>query len=117
MPIEDRVDDEDLAPEPVDVTAVLDAAIAAPDSARMIEGLAPSSPEYNAMRRAYAETRVMATTVPAARVRPERASAEGAAANEKRQRQLVINLERLRWLPRQMPRDRSSSMRRSRGCS
>ena len=106
MPIEDRVDDEDLAPEPVDVTAVLDAAIAAPNSAKMIEALA--RPPRNTMQCGgpTRNTRVMATTVPAARVRPERASAEGAAANEKRQRQLVINLERLRWLPRQMPRDR-----------
>ena len=32
MPIEDRLDDEDLTPEPVDVVAVLDAALASPES-------------------------------------------------------------------------------------
>ena len=57
MPIEDRADDEDLTPEPVDVVAVLDAAIANPDPPKLIEALAPSSPEYLAMRRAYAEYR------------------------------------------------------------
>ena len=45
MPIEQRLDDEDLTPEPVDVVAVLDAAIADPDPAKMIEALAPSSEE------------------------------------------------------------------------
>ena len=59
MPIEDRADDEDLTPEPVDVVAVLDAAIANPNPPKLIEALAPSSPEYVAMRRAYAEYRAV----------------------------------------------------------
>ena len=103
MPIEDRADDEDLAPEPVDVVAVLDAAVASPDPAKIIEALAPATPEYVAMRRAYADYRAMPS-------RPRRVAAErrfeGAALPEKRVRQLAINLERLRWLPRHMPRDR-----------
>ena len=53
-------DDEDLTPEPVDVVAVLDAALANPDPPKLIEALAPSSPEYVAMRRAYAEYRAVA---------------------------------------------------------
>ena len=101
MPIEDRADDEDLVPEPVDVAAVLDAAVVSPDPAGIIEALAPVTPEYVALRRAYADTRALA-----AAPSPIRGRSEGAAVPEKRLRQLVINLERLRWLPRHMPPDR-----------
>lgn len=106
MPIEERTDDEDLTPEPVDVVAVLDTAIADPDPARLIEALAPSSPEYQVMRRAYAEYRAIAAGAPAAQNKPDRRYAERAATAEKRARQLAINLERLRWLPRHIARDR-----------
>jgi L,D-transpeptidase YcbB len=104
MPIEDRADDEDLTPEPVDIIAVLDAALTDSDPAKVIEALAPSSLEYRAMRRAYAESRAIATS--SARNKPDRGSIETAATADRRARQLVINLERLRWLPRHMPRDR-----------
>ena len=57
MPIEDRADDEDLTPEPLDVVAVLDAAIVGSDPPKLIEALAPSSTEYLMLRRAYAEYR------------------------------------------------------------
>ena len=102
LPIEERTDDEDLQPEPVDIVAVIDAAIAAPDPGKVIEALAPTSPEYSAMRRAYAEYRAVVGGSPnkIQRLVPERPGAE------RRVRQLVVNLERLRWLPRQMPRDR-----------
>ena len=63
MPIEERPDDEDLTPEPVDIVAVIDAAIAAPDPAKVIEAL-PLSAEYKAMRRAYAEYRAIARSAP-----------------------------------------------------
>ena len=106
MPIEERADDEDLTPEPVDVVTVLGAAIADRDPAKAIEALAPSSSEYRAMRRAYAEYRTIAAGIPAARNQPERGSADKAATAERRARQLVVNLERLRWLPRHMPQDR-----------
>jgi L,D-transpeptidase YcbB len=111
MPIESRVDDEDLIPEPVDIVGVLDAAIASPNPARLIEALAPSSPEYSAMRRTYAEYRAMLETgspvnASDARKKPERRPTEGRAAAEKRVRQLAINLERLRWLTRIIPPDR-----------
>jgi murein L,D-transpeptidase YcbB/YkuD len=44
MPVERRSDDETLTPEPIDVTAVLDAAIVSPDPAAVIEALAPTTP-------------------------------------------------------------------------
>lgn len=106
LPIEDRLDDEDLTPEPVDVAAVLDTAIADADPAKVIEALAPPSPEYGVMRRAYAEYQAIAAGARAVRTKPERASPERAAAAERRVRQLAVNLERLRWLPRRMPADR-----------
>jgi len=106
MPIEERMDDEDLTPEPVDIVAVIDSAIAAPDPAKVIEALAPVSAEYEAMRRAYAEYRAIALGAPGVRAKTVRTSPDRAAAAEQRVRQLVVNLERLRWLPRQIPRDR-----------
>ncbi len=106
MPIEERMDDEDLTPEPVDIVAVIDAAIAAPDPVKVIEALAPVSAEYETMRRAYAEYRAIALGTQSLRTKTGRPSLERAAAAEPRMRQLVVNLERLRWLPRQMPRDR-----------
>jgi murein L,D-transpeptidase YcbB/YkuD len=107
MPIEDRADDEDLTPEPVDIVAALDTAISDPDPARVIEGLAPSSPEYTTLRRAYADYRSIAQAGgrvrnPGARNRLDPTPVTA----EKRARQLAINLERLRWLPRRMPPDR-----------
>jgi murein L,D-transpeptidase YcbB/YkuD len=111
MPIESRADDEDLIPEPVDIVGVLDAAMANPNPSQLIESLAPSSPEYIAMRRAYADYRAMLETgspvnASDARKKPERRLTEGRAAAEKRVRQLAVNLERLRWLPRIIPPDR-----------
>ncbi|MBV8935239.1 MAG: L,D-transpeptidase family protein [Alphaproteobacteria bacterium] len=105
LPIEERTDDEDLQPEPVDIVAVIDAAIAAPDPGKAVEALAPTSPEYSAMRRAYAEYRALAGGVQGARNKVQRTIPERPVV-ERRLRQLVVNLERLRWLPRQMPRDR-----------
>jgi L,D-transpeptidase YcbB len=106
MPIEERADDEDLIPEPVDIAAVLDAAIDAPDPAAAIEALAPSSAEYLAMRRAYAEYRAVAAGARTVRSKSERLSSQRTAVAERRARQLAVNLERLRWLPRRMPQDR-----------
>jgi L,D-transpeptidase YcbB len=105
MPIEDRADDEDLTPEPLDVVAVLDAAIASPDPPKLIEALAPSSTEYLTLRRAYAEYRTGAEPG-STRASEGGASAERRAAAGRRARQLAVNLERLRWLPRRIPSDR-----------
>jgi murein L,D-transpeptidase YcbB/YkuD len=111
MAIEYRVDDEDLAPEPVDIVGVLDAAITSPNPAQLIDALAPASAEYRAMRRAYAEQRAMLETGSPmhssdARKKPERKPIEARATTEKRLQQLAVNLERLRWLPRVIPPDR-----------
>jgi murein L,D-transpeptidase YcbB/YkuD len=105
VPVEERLDDEDLTPEPVDIVTVLDAAMADPDPAQVVEALAPSSPEYNLMRRAYREYRALAAPVaPGAPRKLERMPGRAVAA--KRAQQLAVNLERLRWLPRRMPADR-----------
>jgi L,D-transpeptidase YcbB len=104
MPIEDRADDEDLTAEPVDIVSLLDATMESPDPAKMFEALAPATPEYAIMRRAYAEYR--AAQASDGRRKPERGWAISPAAAERRARQLVINLERLRWLPRHIPSDR-----------
>jgi L,D-transpeptidase YcbB len=111
MPIEDRADDEDLTPEPVDIVEVLEAAIASPNPAQLIEALAPSSPAYLALRRAYAENRAVSEggiqmRGSDARKKPERGVAESRSAAQRRMRQLAVNLERLRWLPRHIPADR-----------
>ena len=106
LPIEERMDDEDLTPEPVDIVAVIDAAVAAPDPATVIEALAPVSAEYETMRRAYAEYRATPGGTQGMRNKTVRTPPERAGAAEQRMRQLVVNLERLRWLPRQIPHDR-----------
>jgi L,D-transpeptidase YcbB len=81
--VERRRDDETLTPEPVDVAAVLDAAIGSPDPAAVIEGLAPATPTYRMLRKALQDK--TATT---------------------RLREIKVNLERERWLPRPLPADR-----------
>jgi murein L,D-transpeptidase YcbB/YkuD len=90
VPIENRLDDEDLTPEPVDVVAALQQALGQPDPAAAIEALAPRLPAYRALRQA---------------LQSQRATAAG-DANEHRRRDIEVNLERLRWLPRQLPADR-----------
>jgi L,D-transpeptidase YcbB len=90
LPIEDRLDDEDLTPASVDIPAVVGKAIDSPDPAAVITALAPNSPAYQALRRALA--------------------AEPAAPEDRRaaarRRTIEVNLERLRWLPRPLPPDR-----------
>ena len=105
MPIEDRADDEDLTPEPIDVVAVLDAAIASPDPPKLIDALAPSSTEYLTLRRAYVESRAVAEGG-SVQASDGGVSAERHAGAERRARRLAVNLERLRWLPRLVPSDR-----------
>jgi murein L,D-transpeptidase YcbB/YkuD len=159
LPSDARTDDEDLTPEPVDVVATLDAALTSANPEANIEALAPKSPEYAALRRAYESYRAMAKAggwphVPEAetadrtRLLQKRLAIEGFlpagyATNtfdeptiqalrkfqeshglnpdgkpgnstlielnvpaDMRVRQIAINLERLRWLPRQIPTDR-----------
>ena len=93
VPVEHRRADEVLAPEPIDVAAVLDEAIDGPDAARAIEALAPATETYKALRQALQ------------RHRPGTAARERAWAN--RLRVIEVNLERQRWLPRPLPARRA----------
>ena len=90
VPVEQRRDDETLTPGPVDVAAALDTAIAAPDPAAAIEALAPTTPTYRALQQAL-------RNVPGG-VRGR--------ASQLRLRQIAVNLERERWLPRHLPPER-----------
>lgn len=101
FPAERRMDDEDLTPEPIDVAAALDGAIASPDPAAAIEALAPNTPSYRALRQALQHYRAGTAAGPQGAQRP---ASDTAGAN--RLRQIEANLERQRWLPRQMPGER-----------
>lgn len=91
LPPGQRKNIEALLPEPVDVTEVLDAALDGPDPVAAIEALAPQSPTYMALRQALQQHQQAN--------RPSRAQAN-------RQRLIEANLERQRWLPRDLPADR-----------
>ncbi len=123
VPIELRMDDEDLTPEPVDVASVLGQAVASADPAAIIEALAPRSPAYTALRRALQSYRAAAAGPESARIAPashgqrdlragpdktpdKAADKTADKTNESRLRDIAVNLERLRWLPRQIPADR-----------
>jgi murein L,D-transpeptidase YcbB/YkuD len=92
VPVEIRRDDETLTPEPIDVAAVLDAAIGSPDPAAVLGELAPATPTYLALRQALQ------------RYRSGARASKKAATN--RLRSIEENLERQRWLPRSLPADR-----------
>lgn len=91
LPPERRRDGEALMPESVDVTEVLDASLDGPDPVAAIEALAPATPSYRALRQAL-----------------QRLPPSGALerAQTTRLRLFEANLERQRWLPRQLPPDR-----------
>ena len=92
VPVERRKDDQILAPEPIDVAAVLDAALDSPDPAAAIEALAPETPTYRALRQALQDLRA--------------GSAGRGTTETTRLRALEVNLERERWLPRRLSPDR-----------
>ena len=116
VPIELRMDDEDLTPEPISVAAALDNALNSPNPAASVEALAPQSPDYAALRRALQSYRSAAMDGAAApagagaggNLQPPGLPADRSAdkTNETRLRQIAVNLERLRWLPRNLPADR-----------
>ena len=93
LPVERRRDDEVLTPGKIEVAAVLDRAIASPDPAAVIEGLAPTTPTYRALRQALYDTRAGLPVGGSKTVTP-------------RLREIAVNLERERWLPRHLPADR-----------
>jgi len=66
VPVEARIGSEALQPEPVDIVAALDAALAASDPAKAIEALAPQTAEYATLQRAYAyyRSKLMGGTAP-----------------------------------------------------
>ena len=92
MPVERRTDDEVLTPEPIDVAAALGVAIDSPDPAAAIEALAPATPTYRALRQALQRYR--------------RVASAGDRVATNRLREIEVNLERQRWLPRRLPADR-----------
>ena len=92
MPVERRRDDEALTPEPIDVAAALNAAIESPEPAAAIEALAPTTPTYRLLRQALQNLH---------EDRPV-----GGKTTTSRLRQIEVNLERERWLPRRLPADR-----------
>jgi murein L,D-transpeptidase YcbB/YkuD len=96
VPPERRGDDQVLAPGPVDVAAALDKAIASPDPAAVIEALAPTTPTYRALRQALHDARAGLPVggPPVGKNAPSRL------------REIEVNLERERWLPRRLPADR-----------
>lgn len=86
-----RTGHEDLSPEPVDVTAVLDASLGKSDPVAVIEGLAPATPTYRTLREA---------------LRHHRSGDIAGTGAAERRHMIEANLERQRWLPRHLPADR-----------
>ena len=112
VPIEARMDDEDLRPQPIDLAATLDNAINSPDPAAAIEALAPHSAAYLVLRRALQSYQSAGADGAAATIGAETPNTRQRQAPavdtspEARLRQIAVNLERLRWLPRVLPADR-----------
>lgn len=92
MPVERRRDDESLTPGPIDVAAVLDAALTSANPGAAIEALAPKTPTYRLLREALQNA--------------QGGISGGGKAATARVRQIEVNLERERWLPRPLPADR-----------
>ncbi|MBO1360917.1 L,D-transpeptidase family protein [Acetobacter sacchari] len=88
--VDHRKDYEALAPEPVDVAAELDRVMDSSDPAAAINALAPTTRDYLILRKALQKCR-----------------ASGARAASTCQHKIAVNLERLRWLPRSLPRNRA----------
>jgi len=97
-----RLDGEALLPDRVDVAAVLDAILDRPNPVRALESLAPATPDYIALREALARARAEGSRPPTGR------AARGAPRLADRLPTIEANLERQRWLPRQLPPDRVS---------
>ncbi|GAB0114680.1 hypothetical protein AcidC75_22040 [Acidisoma sp. C75] len=88
VPVDRRGPGEFLTPQPIDVTLVLDKALASPHPARTIDALAPTTPTYLGLRQALQAYRGLSATP------------------HDRLRKIVVNMERERWLPRPLPADR-----------
>ena len=101
VPADKRTNAEAMAPAPVDLAAVLDEAIDGADPAGVIEALAPQTPTYLGLRLA-----MRGGAWRMARLPRQRSAAVAAVAAAQRQRSIEANLERERWLPRDLPADR-----------
>lgn len=88
VPIDRRGNDEVLTPRPVDVTATLDHALDSPHPAAVILALAPTTPTYKALLLALKRYRA-GDPIPGSSLR-----------------NIEVNLERQRWLPRTLPATR-----------
>jgi murein L,D-transpeptidase YcbB/YkuD len=104
VPPERRRDGEDLAQEPVDVPAALDAVIGSPDPAAALEALAPTTPTYQTLRETLRESR--GRQRPASPVDAKLIASRARMAEADRLRTVEANLERERWLPRRLPAER-----------
>lgn len=93
--VDRRREGQVLAPDPTDVVATLYAAKDRADPAAAIEALAPATPTYRALRQALRGQRGGGPV-----------SLVGGRAGAARLRTIEANLERQRWLPRQLPPDR-----------
>ena len=103
VPPEERPGTWALTPGPVDVIAAVGKALADPNPAQAIVALAPQTPEYLALQRAYAAARAPApVTQPVGRGQ-RAAVTPGPSVQVK---ELAVALERQRWLPRQLPATR-----------
>lgn len=102
VPPEERPGTWALTPGAVDTVAAVDKALAEPDPARAIEALAPQTPEYAALQRAYAQALAPAPVAPP-RGRRVAMQPPGPSAQLK---ELAVALERQRWLPRHLPATR-----------
>lgn len=119
VPAERRHDSEALLPDRVDVAAVLDAILDRPDPVGALESLAPATPDYMALRQALARARAGdapqrgrqqhgagAMARAGGPARGGRGARATPAATTDRLLAIEANLERQRWLPRQLPAER-----------
>lgn len=95
VPADRRTAAEAMAPETVDLAAALSQAIDSEDPVVALEGLAPQTQTYLGLRLAMRGRMLRAPRLP-----------RGAAAAAQLRRSIEANLERERWLPRQLPPDR-----------
>jgi murein L,D-transpeptidase YcbB/YkuD len=106
VPPEERPSTWALTPGKADILAAVDKVLAYPNPAQALEGLAPQTPEYAALQRAYAAARAPAAPVPVGRGQRAAAPASSGQGSSVQVKELAVALERQRWLPRQLPATR-----------
>ncbi|CAH0223303.1 L,D-transpeptidase family protein [Roseomonas sp. CECT 9278] len=106
VPADKRTSAEAMAPATVDLAAALEAAIASDNPAGALEALAPQTPTYLGLRLAMRGGGPHLQRLPRLAAQPRGRAATAALAAAQRQRSIEANLERERWLPRELPADR-----------